>query len=165
MDNPEYAPQQSVPYAHLDELIHSAQASDRKRLNLNLHVSPDEPCQRFFNAMEPESYLRPHRQPKRKLLVGIRGHFAAIVFDDAGHVVATHHFGAADRSPNCAVEIPAGVWNTVISLESGSVLLEVKSGPFHPQNPPELASWSPEAGTREAEAYLANLRRATTDRS
>ena len=165
MENPEFAPQKSVSYARLDELIRSAQVSDRKRLNLNLHVSPDEPCQRFFNAMDPESYLRPHRQPKRKLLVGICGRFAAIVFDEVGNVLATHPFGAADRSPNCAVEIPAGTWNTVVSLESGSVLLEVKSGPFDPQNPPELAPWSPEAGTREAEEYLANLRRATTYRS
>lgn len=33
---------------------------------------------------------------------------------------------------NVAVSIPAGQWHTVQSLESGTVILEEKDGPYEP---------------------------------
>ncbi|PJJ96602.1 hypothetical protein CO641_12080 [Lysobacteraceae bacterium NML91-0213] len=150
-----------VSAAILDQLTAEAAASPRRRLNLNLHASPAEPCQRFFNAMEPDSYLRPHRHleiPKSKLLVGIRGSFARFLFDDAGAVVDVVRFAGGDRAENAAVEVPAGQWNTVIALETGSILLEVKGGPFKPTAAGDIAAWSPAEGSPEVEAFLASLR-------
>ena len=40
-----------------------------------------------------------------------------------------------ELSPNGAVvalNVPAGQWHTVKALESGSVILEMKNGPFEP---------------------------------
>lgn len=145
----------------LDRLASEAAATARRRLNLNLHASHAEPCQRFFNAMEPDSYLRPHRQlsiPRDKLLVGIRGQFALILFADDGTFSEVVPFAGGDRRRNVAVEVPAGRWNTVISLATGAVLLEVKEGPFDPDAPRELASWAPEEGAPEVGGYLAALR-------
>lgn len=34
--------------------------------------------------------------------------------------------------PICALNIPAGTWHTLRSLESGTVILEVKDGPYEP---------------------------------
>ena len=42
---------------------------------------------------------------------------------------------AIELSPNgpvVAVNIPIGQWHTVRSLESGTVILEVKDGPYEP---------------------------------
>ena len=150
-----------VSPAILDRLASDAAASTRRRLNLNLHASPAEPCQRFFNAMEPDSYLRPHRHlavRKHKLLVGIRGRFALFLFDDAGSVLEVVRFAGGDLAANAAVEVSAGQWNTVIALESGSILLEVKEGPFEPVAAGDIAAWSPPEGSPHVEAYLATLR-------
>ena len=165
MEDTEFAPLIDVSQSTLDDLVAGAKRSDRHRLNLNLHVSPDEVCQRFFNAMEPETYVRPNRQlspPKRKLLVGIRGRFAAVIFNDVGDIEQSYIFGAGS-DVNCAVEVPAGVWNSIVCLESGSILLEVKSGPFNPDEPPELAPWSPEAETLQSVQFLERLKHVLTE--
>jgi cupin fold WbuC family metalloprotein len=46
---------------YLDELSGLAKVSPRLRQHRNIHTSYDDPCQRLFNAIEPESYIRPHR--------------------------------------------------------------------------------------------------------
>lgn len=35
-------------------------------------------------------------------------------------------------SPVCALNIPAGSWHTLQSLESGTVILEMKDGSYEP---------------------------------
>ncbi len=45
----------------LAELTRQAGRAERRRAHLNVHDSPDAPVQRFFIAMEPDTYIRPHR--------------------------------------------------------------------------------------------------------
>jgi hypothetical protein len=45
----------------------------------------------------------------------------------------------------------------VIAFEPGCVLLEVKAGPFDPNQPKDLALWSPEEGCDAASVYLERL--------
>lgn len=45
----------------LDTLAVSAAASLRRRANHNVYPTLDAPVQRFFNALEPDTYVRPHR--------------------------------------------------------------------------------------------------------
>jgi len=144
------------------ELIEQARSSSRLRQHQNIHHSYQEPCQRFFNAVEPGSYIRPHRHasdPRDELLVAVRGLMALITFDDDGEItsivrLATEKFGADICS---AVEVPSSVWHTVIALEPGSVLLEIKAGPFDPSQPKDLAHWAPTEGSVDALHYLASL--------
>ena len=56
-------------------------------------------------------------------------------------------------------EVPPGTWHTVVALETGSVLLEVKAGPFIPDQPKEFAAWAPEEGSDEAREYHSFLLR------
>ena len=35
-------------------------------------------------------------------------------------------------SPVVALNIPIGQWHTVLALESGTVIMEVKDGPYEP---------------------------------
>lgn len=148
--------------AFLDELSVRAGASPRLRQNHNIHDDFSDPCQRFFNAMEPGSYLRPHRQamaPRSKLLISVRGQFLLLLFDDAGTVTQSLRFGVGSRVPMVGAEVPPGIWNTVVALESASILLEVKAGPFDPDGPREPAPWAPGEGAAEANQYLDDIRR------
>ncbi len=139
----------------LDTLADGARGRPRRRLNDNLHATPDDPVQRLFIAMEPGSYVRPHRhRPDRfELFVGVRGRLVVLTFDDAGRVLTRDEVtpgGAADSL--AAAEIRGGTWHTVIALEPGSTFLEVKQGPYAPLPDKDFAAWAPAEDTPEATA-------------
>jgi cupin fold WbuC family metalloprotein len=147
---------------YLSGLTSQAQSNSRKRQYRNIHESYDDPCQRLFNAIEPGSYIRPHRHasdPKNELLFAARGLMALVTFDDQGNVIEIVHFGADRSGVDLAIgaEVPASRWHTVIALESGSVLLEVKAGPFDPQQPKDMAPWAPAEGSLASASYLSQI--------
>ena len=116
----------------------------------------------MFNAIEPGSYIRPHRHasdPREELLVAVRGVMGLVTFDDQGAVTNVLRFGSEKHGDEMAVgaEVSSGTWHTVIALEPGCVLLEVKAGPFDPNQPKDLAPWAPEEGTSSAASYLQQL--------
>lgn len=147
---------------YLNRMVTEAQDNNRKRQHHNIHESFDDPCQRLFNAIEPGSYIRPHRHasdPRDEMLIAVRGMMALVAFDDQGSVDKVVRFGVDRKNEGIAVgvEIPSTSWHTVIAFEPGSVLLEVKAGPFDPNQPKDLAPWAPEEGVLEAHDYLSNL--------
>jgi cupin fold WbuC family metalloprotein len=148
---------------YFNDLIDQAKGNPRLRRHRNIHHSYADPSQRLFNAIEPDSYIRPHRHatdPKDELLVAVRGAMALVIFDDQGAITQVLRFGTERLGNTMAVgvEIPCSTWHTVIALEPGSVLLEVKSGPFDPNQPKDFAVWAPEEGTTAAQSYLLQLR-------
>lgn len=147
---------------YLNSLSAQAKLNDRLRQHNNIHQDYQENCQRLFNALEPGSYIRPHRHasdPRPELLIAIRGSMALITFDDKGSISAILHFGSQKYGSELAVgaEVLSSTWHTVVALEPSSVLLEVKAGPFNPNQPKDLAPWAPEEGSQVAESYLQHL--------
>ena len=130
-----------------DDLRLRALATPRRRMNHNLHTNLDDPIQRFCNALEPGTYLPPHRHSgthRWELLAILRGHVALLIFDDAGSV--TQRVELTPGGSNCALEIPGGTWHALTSLASGSVILEVKHGPYIRAEGENLAVWAPQEG-------------------
>lgn len=118
-----------------------------------------------MNAIGMDSYIRPHRHardPKAETLIAVRGLFALVIFDDLGNVQEIVRFGSerfADSDAlSVGVDLTPGIWHTIIALEPGSVLLELKAGPFNPNSAKEPAPWAPEEGTEAGTRYLAELR-------
>jgi len=149
----------------LDDLVVQAAASPRLRQHANLHASYEEPCQRLFNAIGVESYIRPHRHladPKVETLLAVRGRMTLVLFDERGRVMQSVPFGAglSDEGCDVGVELSPGVWHTVLADLPGSVLFEVKAGPFDSNLAKELAPWAPAEGAAEVAEYLHELRRA-----
>lgn len=147
---------------YLNELTAQAQGSPRKRQHRNIHESYADPCQRLFNAIEPDSYIPPHRHatdPKDELLIAVRGSMALVTFDEQGMVTEVVRFSAGRSGDGSAVgaEVPANTWHTVIALVPGCVLLEVKAGPFDPNQPKDLATWAADEGSSAAAEYLDKL--------
>jgi cupin fold WbuC family metalloprotein len=144
---------------YLNNLTAEAQGNPRKRKHRNIHESYNDPCQRLFNAIELGSYIHPHRHatdPRDELLISVRGSMALVTFDERGNVAGSVRFGSGTNSVNLAAgaEVPARTWHTVIALEPSCVLLEIKAGPFDPDQPKDLAPWAPDEGTPEALDYL-----------
>lgn len=138
------------------------------RQHLNIHQSYDEFCQRLFNAIDINSYIRPHRHsrdPKTESLFAIKGIFALVIFDEFGKPLDVVKFGTERFGAHLAsgVELSPGTWHTIIALTEEAVLLEIKAGPFDPGAAKELASWAPEEGSSLAQAYLETLRGVATE--
>jgi len=144
---------------HLETLTAAAKASPRRRKNLNFHAADADPAHRLLNAVEPDSYVQPHRhlEPnKDETLVVLRGAFGLVFFDDGGTVTRTAIIRA--QGELIGVNIPRGVFHSLVSLESGSVFLEAKAGPYVPATDKELAPWAPAEGDEKAREYHAKLR-------
>lgn len=136
----------------------AAKASPRKRRNHNFHHREAEPCNRLLNAIEPGSYVAPHRHldaDKDETFVVVRGVFGLIVFDDQGNVSATRRLAA--NAECVGATVPHGVYHTILSLAPGSVFVEAKAGPYAPLTQAERAPWAPQEGEASVDVYRAKL--------
>lgn len=137
---------------NLNQLSQQAQRSPRLRANLNLHDELSDPIQRLANAMEPDTHIPPHRHAHTwELLSALRGRFTVLLFDDAGVVTERAELG----DDTCVIEVPAGTWHAVLSRETGSVLFEVKHGPYTPIPEAGIAEWGRGHGAAELNAWYA----------
>lgn len=157
---------------YLASLIEEASRSSRSRQHRNIHASYEDPCQRFMNAIGLDSYIRPHRHaldPKAETLIAVRGLFALVIFDDTGAIQEVIRFGTErynDTSDfSVGMDLSPGVWHTIVALQPGSVLLELKAGPFNPNAAKEPAPWAPEEQSSECYNYLQYLRSVIEDES
>ena len=120
-----------ITQALLDELTAAAKASPRLRMNYDLRNSATDGSQRMMNAIEPGSPLPIHRhRHSSETVVCLRGRLQEVFYSDAGEV--TEVIELAPCSDCVALNIPIGQWHTVRVLESGTVILECKDGPYEP---------------------------------
>lgn len=141
----------------LDELVVLAQNSSRKRSHHNVHATLDANVQRLAIAMEPETYVRPHRHPQTwELYIPLRGALQLVIFDNDGRITECHRLGV-DGAP--VFELPANTWHAVLALEPRSIIFEVKEGPYIKPDNADVAAWSPAEGTDDGR-FMAFLRNA-----
>ena len=121
-----------ITQAILDDLTAKAKESPRLRMNLDLRNSAEDQSQRMLNAIEPESVVPIHRHQKSsETVVCLRGRVVEEYYDELERI-CTEAIELTPNGPVVALNIPAGQWHTLRSLESGSVILEVKDGKFEP---------------------------------
>ena len=122
----------NITQAILDDLTAKAKESPRLRMNLDLRNSAEDQSQRMLNAIEPESVVPIHRHQKTsETVVCLRGRVVEEYYDELERI-CTEAIELTPNGPVVALNIPAGQWHTLRSMESGSVILEVKDGKFEP---------------------------------
>lgn len=119
----------------LDELSAKAKASERLRCNLDLRNSAEDNGQRMLNALEPGTVMPIHRhKSSSETCVCVRGHFEEYFYDENGVLTET-----IDMVPGGVVlNIEKGQWHSLRCLESGTILLEAKDGPYRPLQDDEV---------------------------
>ena len=138
----------------IETLSQKAAASARRRANLNLHPTLEDPVQRFFNALQPGSYVRPHRHlnpEKWEFFLCLSGRMVVLCFDEAG--VVTERIELDAEGGNRGVEVPIGAWHTVAALEPNTVVFELKQGPYAAASDKDCAAWAPNEGEVGAERF------------
>lgn len=121
-----------ITQALLDDLTAKAKVSPRLRMNMDLRDSAEDTSQRMLNAIEPGSPLPIHRhQNTSETVVCLRGRLVEEFYDDLERI-CTERIELSPNGPVVALNIPAGQWHTVLALESGTVILEMKNGKYEP---------------------------------
>mgnify|MGYP000904603346 CR=1 FL=1 len=115
----------------LDEISVEASENNRLRKNFNLHNSFDDKVQRLLNAMEPGTEVPIHRHLNTvETYFVIRGSLIVSIYDDMKKPVRTVTLNPTNGK--YGVTIPVGEWHSVEVIDKGTVIFEVKEGPYIP---------------------------------
>ena len=121
----------------LDELTEKAKESPRLRMNYNLHDSLESKAQRLFNGLEPGTVLPIHRHVETsETYILIRGALRVTSLDDNKNVIESVELNL--NRGMFGFQIPANTWHKVEVMESGTVIFEVKDGPYTPLTPDNM---------------------------
>ncbi len=148
-----------IDQSMFDALTEEACAVPRQRRNLNFHPADTCPSNRLLNAIEPESYVPPHRHldpTKDETLFVLRGAIGVLLFDEQGRVTERRVLRAGGDT--VGIDIMHGTIHSLVALEPGTIAFEAKAGPFADRTPAELPGFAPAEGSAEAPAYLAWMR-------
>lgn len=116
----------------LDQLTDTAKISERLRINFNFHKSLDDKCQRLLNAMEPGTIMPIHHHEVDEMYIVLRGDLTVPFHDNYKNVIESQRI--CPTNGKFGIQIPAGTWHSLIVHESGTVIFEVKEGPFIPHS-------------------------------
>ena len=152
--------------AAVQTAIEHARSSPRRRVIAPYHKSHADPLHRMLNAVQPDSYIRPHRHldpPKSEAWILLRGALAFFTFEDDGRVRDCLRV-AAGGDP-FGVDLAPGVYHAFIALEPDTVIYEVKPGPYAAADDKAFAPWAPPEGSPDVSRYMAELRAEFTRRT
>jgi cupin fold WbuC family metalloprotein len=114
----------------MDEVVDEARQSPRLRMNYNFHEDLSDGCQRLLNALEPGTVMPIHHHKVDEIWAVLRGRLRLTIHDDSGAVVESYELSSF--GPIHGANIPAGTWHSLECLETGTIILECKEGPYIP---------------------------------
>lgn len=114
----------------LDKLTQEAVANDRLRINYNFHKDLNDKCQRLLNAMEPGTVMPIHHHKVAEMYIVLRGCLKANIYDDNKRIIESYTINPQEGT--FGVQIEENQWHSVEVLEHGTVIFEVKEGPYIP---------------------------------
>jgi cupin fold WbuC family metalloprotein len=115
----------------LEQLSYQASNHERLRMNYNLHTDLENPVQRLLNALEPGTIIPIHRHLHTdEVYILLAGRIKVILYNDQKIIMDTYLLNPLEG--NHGLQIPAGQWHGIEVLEHGSVIFEVKQGPYLP---------------------------------
>ena len=141
-------------------VIEKANTSPRRRMNYNFHPLLDDPLQRMLNCLEPGTYIQPHKHEnpdKCEAFILLKGKVLVIDFDNDGHI--NSHALLEAETGTYGAEIAPRIYHCIIALKSGTVVYEIKNGPYSPLNDKNFAVWAPQEGTDGCREYMDKILR------
>jgi len=141
----------AIDRAKIETLIREARASNRKRSHLLLHSGHNDQVQRLLIALQPGTYVRPHRHSQQwEVLILLQGQGQLQRFSDAGQVL--ERIEMTPQTP--IVQIPMGTWHGFVVTQTDTVVMEIKPGPYRAN---EFADWAPDEQDPLVVDYLERL--------
>lgn len=153
-------PAVTITDALICQAVEASRRSPRGRIVLPLSAGHSEPLQRMLNALQPGSYVQPHRHvtpPKAESVVVLRGSLACWIFDELGTIVQSVTLTPAFQEGGVGIDIRPGIYHGFCALQPDTVVFEVKSGPYDERSDKQFAPWAPVEGSPDAAPFLARL--------
>lgn len=129
-------------------LHEKATSNERLRMNFDLRTSPEDGSQRMLNALEVGTHVPIHRHLKTsETVVCLEGCFEEVFFEalpnveaggpvhngetaaDESRFAEVARFRVCPREGQYGIQVPKGVWHTVVVLEP-TTILESKDGAY-----------------------------------
>jgi len=137
-----------IQSTRLQGLVEDAARAPRQRTHMLLHAGPDDQVQRLLIAAQPDTYVRPHQHTRQwEMLILQSGCADILIYDETGRVRERHTLDA--NAP--IVEIAVSEWHSCLIRRPDTVVMEIKPGPFRPN---EFAAWAPEEGNDRTREFL-----------
>jgi len=142
----------------LERTLDASRQSDRRRMILPFHKSAEESPHRMFNAMQPGTYVRPHRHldpPKSEVFLLLRGALDFIVFDEHGAITFARRLEAG--TPEFGIDIAPRLFHGIVVRAPDTLIYEVKPGPYTAASDKDFAPWAPVENSDGVAAYVRDL--------
>ncbi len=149
-----------VDAALLEQKARDAAKSPRLREIHRLHQKDEETLHRMLNALQPGSYVRPHRHldpPKAEAFILLAGRLGFIQFEDDGTFTRENCLLLDRERGALAVDAREGRWHAIVALAPDTTAFEVKPGPYSPASDKDFAPFAPAENDPGAKAYLMGL--------
>ncbi len=143
----------------LQTTVRASHDSPRRRMIQPFHRSKQDTLHRMFNAVQPDSYVCPHRHldpSKAEAWIVLRGAVVFFTFEEDRAIRDCIELRAS--GPAFGVDLVPGVFHTFLAIEPDTVVHEVKTGPYSASDDKTFASFAPAEDTAEAGQYLEQLR-------
>jgi len=147
-------------------LLAMSRQSPRMRMLQRLHKSLDAPTHRMFNALQPGTYIPPHRHlhpVKSETILVISGSVLFVRFTEDGDIA--DHTLLQPGTEVFGVDVAPHVYHTYVALKPDTLIFEVKDGPYAKESDKDIPSWAPAEGGEGAEAYMLAMLRDLSERA
>jgi cupin fold WbuC family metalloprotein len=151
-------PISAVGKSELDTLKAAVKASAKRRARINTHPDGEDALHEMIIAIDPSSYIRPHKHPgKSEAFHIVEGEVDIVVFKDDGEIEQVVALGAPGSGRSFYYRMSKPFFHTLIIRSDVLIVHEITNGPFRPQGT-VFADFAPEdSDTQKAEAYQADL--------
>jgi cupin fold WbuC family metalloprotein len=145
--NPEvYAADQpivAIGREEIDFLQDNVQSTERKRIRLCAHQSPEENLHEMFVVYTSSTYMRPNKHPKDESLHILKGLADFVFFDQQGNVTEVVQLGELSSGRPFYCRVPQDTYHTVLMRSDRLVIHEGLTGPFRRDSTTVFAPWAP----------------------
>lgn len=148
------------------DLLALSRESPRRRMIQRLHKTLDTGVHKMFNAMQPGTYVTPHRHlhpPKTETILVVAGSMLYVEFEDDGTLRS--HTLVQPGTEIFGIDIAPHIFHTFIALKPDTLIFEVKDGPYEHDTDKDFPDWAPREGTDEAEPFLLELLKQLAERT
>ena len=122
----------------------------KRRARINAHPDSDDQLHEMIIAIEPGSYIRPHKHPgKSEAFHIIEGAVDIVVFDEAGDIARVVSLAAQGGSTPFYYRMSEPHFHTLIIRSDLLIVHEITNGPFRPEGT-VFAAFAPEEGDTAA---------------
>jgi cupin fold WbuC family metalloprotein len=144
--------------SELDTLKAAVRASAKRRARINAHPDDEDALHEMIIAIDPTSYVRPHKHPgKSEAFHIIEGEVDIVVFADDGEIDRVVPLGAPGGGRPFYYRMSKPFFHTLIIRSETLVVHEITTGPFRP-DATVFADFAPEESEPEkVAAYRAEL--------